>query len=195
MKSAQREAFPADMCNLTTEKRETCWNEKPLEDVEHLSQGDIQWHFNPSASPHFGGIWVKVRVRVSLRVRVREPLVHNRPLTKVSSESGLEAITPNHFLISCANPLLPCGVYSGKEISSKKRCRQKLTAEAELNLEISNLEENAGKVKSLFVITAALWAESCRRRKKYPRKTYGWGQPRGTLQAEPFVTVHMLCTV
>ena len=125
MKPAQREAFPANMCNLTTEKRETCWSEKPLEDVEHLSQGDIQCHFNPSASPHFGGIWVKVRVRVSLRVRVREPLINNRPLTKVSSESGLEAITPNHFLTSCANPLLPCGVYSGKEISSKKRSRQK----------------------------------------------------------------------
>ena len=77
-----------------------------------------------------------------------------------------------------------------------------LTAKAELNLEISDLEEIAGKVKSLFVITAALWAEklgrcleSYRRRKKYPRKTCGWGQPRGALQAEPFVTVHILCTM
>ena len=52
---------------------------KSLADVDHLSQRDIQWHFNPSASSHLG----------------------------VSSDSGLEAISPNHFLISCACPVLP----------------------------------------------------------------------------------------
>ena len=41
-----------------------------------------------------------------------------------SDDSGLEAITPNHFLICRANPVLPCGVFSDKEISSKKRWRQ-----------------------------------------------------------------------
>ena len=41
-----------------------------------------------------------------------EALVNSRPLTEVSSDSGLEAITPNHFLISRANPVLPCGVFS-----------------------------------------------------------------------------------
>ena len=54
-----------------------------------------------------------------------EALVNSRPLTEVSSDdSGLEAITPNHFLISRANPVLPCGVFSDKEISSKKLSRQ-----------------------------------------------------------------------
>ena len=53
-----------------------------------------------------------------------EALVNSRPLTEVSSDSGLEAITPNHFLISRANPVLPCGVFSDKEISCKKRWRQ-----------------------------------------------------------------------
>ena len=36
----------------------------------------------------------------------------------------MEAITPNHFLISRVNPVLPCGVFADKEISSKKRWRQ-----------------------------------------------------------------------
>ena len=53
-----------------------------------------------------------------------EALVNSQPLTEVSSDGGLEAITPNHFLISFANPVLPCGVFSDREISSKKRWRQ-----------------------------------------------------------------------
>lgn len=54
-----------------------------------------------------------------------EALVNSRPLTEVSSiSSDLEAITANHFLISRANPVLPCGVFTDKEISSKKRWRQ-----------------------------------------------------------------------
>ena len=54
-----------------------------------------------------------------------EALVNIRLLTEVSSnDSGLEAITPNYFLISRANPVLPCGVFSDKEISNKKRWRQ-----------------------------------------------------------------------
>ena len=40
------------------------------------------------------------------------------------SDSDLEVITSNHFLISLANPVLPCGVFSDKEMSSKKRWRQ-----------------------------------------------------------------------
>ena len=53
----------------------------------------------------------------------------------------------------------------------------------------TNLEENAGKIKSVFVIGAALWAEKLEKTlpwklqelKKYPRKTCGYGQPRGHL--------------
>jgi len=52
-------------------------------------------------------------------------LVNSKPLTEVSSCScELEAITPSHFLISCANPVLSCGVFADKEFTSKKRWRQ-----------------------------------------------------------------------
>ena len=117
------------------------WNQSQIAD--YLSQKDIQWHFNPPASPHFGGIWerlvqsCKKALKVVLHGQVvtdevletvfaeTEALVNSRPLTEVSSDdSSLEAITPNHFLISRANPVLPCGVFSDKEISSKKRWRQ-----------------------------------------------------------------------
>ena len=52
-----------------------------------------------------------------------EALVNSRSPTEVSSDSGLEAITLDHFLISRADPVLPCGVFSDKEILSKKRWR------------------------------------------------------------------------
>ena len=51
----------------------------------------------------------------------------------------------------------------------------------------SNLEENVGKIKSVFVIGAALWAEKLGRclenyrSWKYPRKTCGYSQPRSHL--------------
>ena len=117
------------------------WNQSQIADF--LSQKGIQWHFNPPAAPHFGGIWerlvqsCKKALKVVLHGQVvtdevletafaeTEALVNSRPLTEVSSSSSdLEAITPNHFLISRANPVLPCGVFAEKEISSKKRWRQ-----------------------------------------------------------------------
>lgn len=54
-----------------------------------------------------------------------EALVNSRPLTEVSRDGGLETIPPNHFLIPRANPVLPCGVFSDKKISSKKNVGDK----------------------------------------------------------------------
>ncbi|XP_022806184.1 uncharacterized protein LOC111343295 [Stylophora pistillata] len=116
------------------------WNQSQISD--YLSQKDIHWHFNPPATPHSGGIWerlvqsCKKALEVVLHGQVvtdevletafaeTEALVNSRPLTEVSSDSGFEAITPNHLLSSPADPVLPCGVFSDKETSSKKRWRQ-----------------------------------------------------------------------
>ena len=117
------------------------WNQ--LQIADFLSQKEIQWHFDPPSSPHFGGILerlvqsCKKALKVVLYGQVvtdevletafaeTEALVNSRPLTEVSSSSSdLEAITPNHFLIYRANPVLPCGVFADKEVSSKKRWRQ-----------------------------------------------------------------------
>ena len=108
-----------------------------------LSQKEIQWHFNPTGSPHFGGIWKRVIQSCKKALKVvfhgqvvtdkvlktafseTEVLVNSRPLTALTScSSNLEAITSNHFLIFRANPVLPCGVFADKEISSKKWWRQ-----------------------------------------------------------------------
>ena len=43
----------------------------------------------------------------------------------MSSDGGLKTISPNNFLIPRANPVLPCGVFSDKKISSKKNVGDK----------------------------------------------------------------------
>ena len=117
------------------------WNQSQIADF--LSQKEIHWHFNPPGSPHFGGIWerlvqsCKKALKVVLHNQVvtdevleiafaeTEAHVNSGPLTEVNSNSSdLEAITPNCFLISRANPVLPCGSFADKEVSSKNRWRQ-----------------------------------------------------------------------
>ena len=100
------------------------WNQSQIED--QLCQEGIQWHFNPPASPHFGGAWerlvqsakkslnaIAARQRVTDETLLTfltevESLLNSRPLTHVSSDpQDEEALTPNHFLIGCASNNLP----------------------------------------------------------------------------------------
>ena len=116
------------------------WNQ--LQIADFLSRKQIQRHFNSPGSPHFGGIWEllvplgKKALKVVFHGQVvtdevletafaeTEALVNSRPHTEVTScSSDLEAITLTDFLISRAKPVLPCGVFGDKEISSKKRWR------------------------------------------------------------------------
>ena len=48
-----------------------------------------------------------------------EALANNRPLTEITSDSGFEAITPNYFLISRANPVLPCGYFLTRKYQAR----------------------------------------------------------------------------
>ena len=49
--------------NFVSANEEICeanksWNRSQIED--QLCQEGIQWHFNPPASPHFGGAWERL---------------------------------------------------------------------------------------------------------------------------------------
>lgn len=84
---------------------------------QHCSKAQITWHFNPPASPHFGGLWeagVKSVKSLILRtigshVLANEELhtlltqieatLNSRPLSPMSNDpNDLEVLTPSHFL-------------------------------------------------------------------------------------------------
>ncbi|XP_015752550.1 PREDICTED: uncharacterized protein LOC107332334 [Acropora digitifera] len=114
------------------------WNQSQIED--QLSQEGIQWHFNPPASPYFGGAWErlvqsakKALNAVAARQRVTdetvltfltevEALLNSRPLAHNSSDpQDEEALTPNHFLIGRTSNNLPMDVVTDRDMSSRKR--------------------------------------------------------------------------
>ena len=117
------------------------WNKEQIE--EYLIQQGIGWKFNPPAAPHFEGVWERL-VRsckkamyavlgngsvtedvLSTTMCLVEQTLNARPLTPVSSDAtGLEAITPNHFLLGNKNLCLP--YLSGAEqfVDHRKLFRQ-----------------------------------------------------------------------
>ncbi|XP_050091961.1 uncharacterized protein LOC126575353 [Anopheles aquasalis] len=90
---------------------------------------EVEWHFNPPAAPHFGGVWerqiqtVKKALRPVLEAwRLRRPtvevlrtalinieyLLNCRPLTHIPvTHEGEEVLTPFHFLIGRAGSAVP----------------------------------------------------------------------------------------
>ena len=119
------------------------WDHQQIADA--LLEFDTQWHFNPPAAPHFGGLWERMVKSVKRAMRAvlmpqqvvltdevlrtvlveTDALLNSRPLTSVSDDPrDLEAITPNHFLIGRACPNLPPDIFHDSDINSRKRWRQ-----------------------------------------------------------------------
>ena len=117
------------------------WNKVRIE--KHLIQQGIRWNFNPSAAPHFGGVWERL-VRsckkamyavlgnrsgtedvLSTTMCLVEQTLNARPLTPVSSDAtDLEAITPNHFLLGNKNLCLPYLSGAQQFVDHRKLFRQ-----------------------------------------------------------------------
>ncbi|XP_043245749.1 uncharacterized protein LOC122393608 [Amphibalanus amphitrite] len=111
--------------------------------AEKLSAFEVDWHFNPPAASHMGGVWERMvrSVKNSLRIVVGrqtltdevlmtvlaevEHMVNSRPLTYVSSEpTDPEALTPNHFLLSGAHRHLAPGLVGERDVCSRRRWKQ-----------------------------------------------------------------------
>lgn len=87
---------------------------------------NCNWHFNPPAAPHFGGLWeaaiksVKYHLNrsigaqkftfeefMTLTTRI-EGVLNSRPLTPLSADpNDLDALTPGHFIIGQAIQAIP----------------------------------------------------------------------------------------
>ncbi|XP_055605705.1 uncharacterized protein LOC129753880 [Uranotaenia lowii] len=94
--------------------------------VGKCAEQGIQWHFNPPAAPHFGGLWeaaVKSSKRHLLKV-IRENAasyedlntlfikievcIYSRPLTPLSDDpNDFAPLAPGHFLVDRALLQLP----------------------------------------------------------------------------------------
>ncbi|GAA52624.1 hypothetical protein CLF_108470 [Clonorchis sinensis] len=100
------------------------WNQSKISD--RLLTMDIQWHFNPPAASHRGGVWERIirSVRPILLCLCREQcltdeqlntlliqaerILNNRPIVPLSSDSNdLEPLTPNSLLLMRCCPAVP----------------------------------------------------------------------------------------
>ena len=109
--------------------------------IESMLRRDVQWYFNPPHASHRGGAWEKMirSVRNILRALLGteivndvtlltimtevEKILNDRPLTKLSEDpKDLEALTPNHLLLSHRNHCLAPGDFSTASADKYTRC-------------------------------------------------------------------------
>jgi hypothetical protein len=116
---------------------------KKASQSNELAKRGIEWKFNPPSSPHMGGIWERMvrsvktimhnlckeqtltdEALVTLMCKVEEVL-NARPLTSISDDpSDLEALTPNHLLMTRNTADNQMGVFVKQDLYVRKRWRQ-----------------------------------------------------------------------
>lgn len=100
------------------------WDKYEIDVQQALTSNGIQWHFNPPAAPHFGGLWeagvksVKTHLnRMGLTSFTYEEFttilaqieccLNSRPLCPLNDDpQNLDVLTPGHFIMGSA-PLAP----------------------------------------------------------------------------------------
>ena len=106
---------------------------------ETLVQKNIEWKFNTPSASHHGGVWERqIRsVRRVMNAIVRntildderlltvfcevESIINSRPITRSSDCPGdAEPLTPNHLLLVHQRQRLPPGVFSMKDIYTRR---------------------------------------------------------------------------
>jgi hypothetical protein len=117
------------------------WNQAQIS--RHLSQREIQWHFNPPAASHMGGVWERMirSIRQILRAVIKEQLVtdetlltvmaevekvlNDRPLTPLSNDPlDPTPLTPSNLLLLRSNSSLPIAVCDREHDYARRRWRQ-----------------------------------------------------------------------
>lgn len=109
---------------------------------DQLRRNDIQWHFNPPAASHMGGVWERLirSIRRILKALLQEQLVTDETLVTFMAEverilndrplvqnddtpDDLVPLTPSKLLLLQPNPSLPLGIFLNGD-KFNKRWRQ-----------------------------------------------------------------------
>ncbi|XP_044755073.1 uncharacterized protein LOC123314027 [Coccinella septempunctata] len=111
--------------------------------TKKLSDESTQWHFNPPAAPHFGGIWEAAVKSTKHHLRrvvgshtltfeefytlltQLEACLNSRPLLPLYEDlSDIQSLTPAHFLIQSASYIVPEPSLSDERIPPMQRWKQ-----------------------------------------------------------------------
>ena len=131
--------FKADEQELRTSIQ--TWNQHKV--IDYLHQKGIEWHFNPPAASHMGGVWerlirsVKNILKAFLKKQLLadealttlmtevELIMNDRPLTTASDNvNGVQPLTPNKLLLLRTNASYPPGTFSKDKLYTGRWWRQ-----------------------------------------------------------------------